>query len=64
MIDFPEKGLWTQILQSSEMRMFHSRQTDAMAFDRIEETRKAILRTQESIRRTDELIRRAMPISK
>jgi hypothetical protein len=37
MIDFPEKGLWTQILQTSDMRMFNSRQTNAMAFDRIAE---------------------------
>jgi hypothetical protein len=64
MIDFPEKVLWTQILRTSEMRMFNSRQTNAIAFDRMEETRKAILRTQESIRRTDEFIRRVMPISK
>ena len=64
MIDIPEKVLWTQILRSSEMRMFTSRQTNAMAFDRMEETRKAILRSQESIRRTDEFIRRVMPISK
>jgi hypothetical protein len=37
MIEFPEKGLWTQILQTSDMRMFNSRQTNAMAFDRIAE---------------------------
>lgn len=64
MIEFPEKVLWTQILQTSEMRMFNSRQTNAMAFERMEETRKAIRRSQESIRRTDEFIRRVMPISK
>jgi hypothetical protein len=64
MTDFPEKILWTQILQSSEMRMFNSRQTNAMAFERVEETRKAIRRSQESIRRADEFMRRVMPISK
>jgi hypothetical protein len=64
MIDYPEKALWAQILQTSEMRMSNSRQTNAIAFDRMEETRKAIRRSQESIRRTDEFIRRVMPISK
>jgi hypothetical protein len=64
MVDFAEKVLWTHILRSSEMRMFTSRQTNAMAFDRMEQTRKAIRSSQESIRRSDEFIRRVMPISR
>jgi hypothetical protein len=64
MSEFPEKALWKHILRSSEMRMFTSRQTNAMAFDRMEQTRKAIRSSQESIRRSDEFIRRVMPISR
>ena len=64
MDDFSEKALWKQILKTSEMRMTASRHTNALVFDRMEETRKAIRRSQETIRKTDDFIRRVMPISK
>ncbi len=64
MDEFPEKYLWRQILLTSEMRMTTSRQTNAIAFTHMEETREVIRRSQEMIRRTDEFIRRVMPISR
>lgn len=64
MDDFSEKALWKQILKTSEMRMTASRHTNALVFDRMEETRKAIRSSQETIRKTDDFIRRVMPISK
>jgi len=44
--------------------MTASRHTNALVSDRMEETRKAIRRSQGTIRKTDDFIRRVMPISK
>jgi hypothetical protein len=46
------------------MRMAASRHTNALVFNQMEQTRKAIRRSQETIRKTDDFICRVMPISK
>jgi hypothetical protein len=64
MDDLSERALWRQILQTSEMRMAASRHTNALVFNQMEQTRKAIRRSQETIHKTDNFICRVMPISK
>jgi hypothetical protein len=60
----PEKATWSHILQTSQMRMFASQQTNSLTFDAMRQTEEAIRKSQETIRRTDEFIRRATPISR
>jgi len=63
MDDLKDKAVWMQILRTSVMRMIASRETYSMALNRMEQTRKAISRSQETIRKSDEFLSRVMPIS-
>jgi Zn-dependent M32 family carboxypeptidase len=57
-----EKAIWSYILQTSQMRMFTSQQTNSQTADAMRQTEEAIRKSLETIRRTDEFIRRATPI--
>jgi hypothetical protein len=59
-----EKAIWNHILQTSQMRMFTSQQTNSQTADAMRQTQEAIRKSLETIRRTDEFIRRASPISR